>query len=167
VWFGFCCVNDPTYLTRNPIPLSPGFQHTAFCLRAESKLEAGPNYSKHVRRGELVELLSKALLYTEVEAHWQKDAVTTACQTPFTLLDEHKCSSDATQTNVPITSTLAQLASGAAPSSVPVPAMTDDGKRKAPDQLAPEVGAEKRQRTSSPMTLESSATKAGAPASAF
>jgi transducin (beta)-like 1 len=115
-------------------------------LRAESKLETSPNYTKHVRRGELVDLLSKALLYVEVEAHWSKDAVTTSCQTPFTLLDEHRCSADAKQTEIPVADTLSKelTAAEAQPKRV-VASNTDANKRKAPERL--ESDAEKRART--------------------
>lgn len=50
--------------------------------------------SKQVARGELVYLLSKALLYTEVEAHWRGNAMTSNCTASFSLLDKHTCSLD-------------------------------------------------------------------------
>ncbi len=71
-----------------------GFQHSAFVLRAEGRLEQSPNYRKHVPRGELVELLSKALLYTEVEAHWKGNNMTLNCTKEFKLLEPHVCSYD-------------------------------------------------------------------------
>lgn len=58
----------------------------------EGRLEQSPHFSKHIPRGELVELLSKALLYVEVEAHWKGDALTTNCKTGFSLLEPHICS---------------------------------------------------------------------------
>lgn len=58
----------------------------------EGRLEQSPHYTKHIPRGELVELLSKALLYVEVEAHWKGDAMTTNCKTGFSLLESHICS---------------------------------------------------------------------------
>lgn len=69
-----------------------GFQHSAFAIRTEGRLERSPHFSKHIPRGELVELLSKALLYVEVEAHWKGDALTTNCKTGFSLLEPHICS---------------------------------------------------------------------------
>jgi transducin (beta)-like 1 len=60
----------------------------------EGRLEQSPHFSKHIPRGELVELLSKALLYVEVEAHWKGDAMTTNCKTGFSLLEPHLCSLD-------------------------------------------------------------------------
>ena len=71
-----------------------GFQHSAFVLRAEGRLEHSPHYRKHVPRGELVELLSKALLFSEVEAHWKGDTMTMACTNQFKLLEHHTCSFD-------------------------------------------------------------------------
>lgn len=71
-----------------------GFQHSAFVLRAEGRLEHSPHYRKHVPRGELVELLSKALLFSEVEAHWKGDTMTMACTNQFKLLERHTCSFD-------------------------------------------------------------------------
>lgn len=72
----------------------PGFQHAAFAIRMEGKLDQTPHFNKHIPRGELVELLSKALLYVEVEAHWKADAMTTNCKTGFSLLETHVCSLD-------------------------------------------------------------------------
>jgi len=60
----------------------------------EGRLDKSPHFSKHIPRGELVELLSKALLYVEVEAHWKGDAMTTNCKTGFSLLEPHICSLD-------------------------------------------------------------------------
>jgi hypothetical protein len=70
------------------------FQHSAFAIRMEGRLDQSPHFSKHIPRGELVELLSKALLYVEVEAHWKGDAMTTNCKTGFSLLEPHICSLD-------------------------------------------------------------------------
>lgn len=58
----------------------------------EGRLDQSPHIKKHIPRGELIELLSKALLYTEVEAHWKGDGLTTNCSAPFSLLDPHACS---------------------------------------------------------------------------
>ncbi|EPT01568.1 hypothetical protein FOMPIDRAFT_1036248 [Fomitopsis schrenkii] len=71
-----------------------GFQHSAFVLRAEAQLSNSPSHNKHIHRGELVELLSKALLYTEVEAHWRGSNLTANCRSSFSLLERHVCSSD-------------------------------------------------------------------------
>lgn len=73
---------------------SAGFQHSAFVLRAESHLEKTPHFGKHVPRGELIELLGKALLYSEVEAHWKSRTVTANCTNPFSILEPHVCSVD-------------------------------------------------------------------------
>ena len=49
---------------------------------------------KHIPRGELVDLLSKALLYIEVETHWSEGSLTLNCRAPFSLLDKHACDID-------------------------------------------------------------------------
>ena len=72
----------------------PGFDHSAFAICMESRLEESSHFTKHIPRGELIELLSKALLYIEVESHWRGDAMTTNCQTGFSLLETHVCSLD-------------------------------------------------------------------------
>jgi transducin (beta)-like 1 len=59
----------------------------------EGHLERSPYLSKHIPRGELVELLSKSLLYLEVESHWKGDAALTSnCKSGFSLLEPHVCS---------------------------------------------------------------------------
>ncbi|KAM5531714.1 hypothetical protein V8D89_014634 [Ganoderma adspersum] len=92
---------DPFHITADEINClihayfkDSGFQHSAFVLRAEGRLEHSPHYRKHVPRGELVELLSKALLFSEVEAHWKGDTMTMACTNQFKLLEHHTCSFD-------------------------------------------------------------------------
>ncbi|KAF5368495.1 hypothetical protein D9758_002147 [Tetrapyrgos nigripes] len=69
-----------------------GFEHSAFALAKEAHLERSPCFSKHVPRGELVELLSKSLLYTEVEYHFQGGELAANCKTGFSLLETHVCS---------------------------------------------------------------------------
>lgn len=86
-------------ISRNDI-LTPkamltGFQHSAFAIRVEGRLEQSSHFSKHIPRGELVELLSKALLYVEVETHWKGNSMTSTCQTGFSLLEPHFCSATA------------------------------------------------------------------------
>lgn len=71
-----------------------GFHHSAFSLRGEGRLEQSPNFQKIIPRGELIELLSKAQLYREVEAHWTGDSLITNCKTRFSLLETHVCSHD-------------------------------------------------------------------------
>lgn len=78
----------------HPQPL-PGFTHSAFTLRAEAQLDRSPLFHKHIIRGQLVELLCKALLYLEVEHHWKNNQVTLNCTAEFSLLETHQCSSDA------------------------------------------------------------------------
>ncbi|KIY50650.1 WD40 repeat-like protein [Fistulina hepatica ATCC 64428] len=69
-----------------------GFQHSSFSLYNEARLKESPNVHKHIRRGELVELLSKALTYTEVEHHWKDGQLEQNCKAPFSLLEPHTCS---------------------------------------------------------------------------
>ncbi|CCL98106.1 uncharacterized protein FIBRA_00100 [Fibroporia radiculosa] len=131
-----------------------GFQHSAFVLRAEGRLEHSSHFGKHVPRGELVELLSKALLYSEVEAHWKGSVMTANCKSAFSLLEQHICSPDP---SLPATSTYDQSqqmspmseigqqtsshphANGVADSSI---------KRKASTPITDETLVEKRPRTS-------------------
>ena len=70
----------------------PGFNHSAFALRNEGRLQNSPYFTKHIPRGELIDLLSKALLYLEVESHWRADGLTNNCKTGFSLLEPHVCS---------------------------------------------------------------------------
>jgi transducin (beta)-like 1 len=71
-----------------------GFSHSAFSILHEGQLQRTPYVRKHIPRGELIQLLGKALLYQEVEAHWRGDGLTRACQTGFSLLEPHTCSQD-------------------------------------------------------------------------
>lgn len=71
-----------------------GFQHSAFTLRMESRLDHSHHIKKHIPRGELVDRLSKALLYAEVEAHWKGDSFAKNCKSSFALLERHVCSVD-------------------------------------------------------------------------
>ncbi|KIL71635.1 hypothetical protein M378DRAFT_64518 [Amanita muscaria Koide BX008] len=82
--------------------MDSGFTHSAFTLRAEAQLDHSPLFHKHIVRGQLVELLCKALLYLEVEHHWKNNQVTLNCTAEFSLLGSHQCSSDATAKTVPI-----------------------------------------------------------------
>ncbi|KAG6851329.1 hypothetical protein H0H93_005727 [Arthromyces matolae] len=72
--------------------LDSGFVHAAFAIKAECQLDSSPYASKHIQRGELVELLSKSLLYIEVESHWKNDALANNCKSSFSLLEPHICS---------------------------------------------------------------------------
>ncbi|KAK7439835.1 hypothetical protein VKT23_017407 [Stygiomarasmius scandens] len=69
-----------------------GFEHSAFVLAKESGIECSPYFSAHIRRGELVELLAKSLLYIEAEYHYEVGAPANKCQSRFTLLGSHVCS---------------------------------------------------------------------------
>jgi len=75
------------------VPL--GFTHSAFTLCNESALKNSPWFRQHIPRGELIELLSKALLYLEVESHWHGNELITSCKNKFSLLEHHVCSSSA------------------------------------------------------------------------
>ncbi|KDR85615.1 hypothetical protein GALMADRAFT_234582 [Galerina marginata CBS 339.88] len=77
-----------------------GFNHSAFALRNEGRLQNSPFFTKHIPRGELVDLLSKALLYLEVESHWRADGLTTNCKSGFSLLEHHVCSLETPQDKI-------------------------------------------------------------------
>ena len=128
--------------------------HSAFVLRAEGHLDKSAHFGKHVPRGELVELLSKALLYSEVEAHWRGNAMTKNCKAPFTLLDKHVCALDPSMTPVTILQTLPSI-------DVPLPTTNGTGeKRKASSPTADDGSGhkEKRARTEE-MELESATSE--------
>ncbi|KAL1739046.1 WD40-repeat-containing domain protein [Schizophyllum fasciatum] len=74
-----------------------GLQHTAYCLRTESQLDSSPSFSTYIPRGELIELLSKALLYIEVEHHWRRTPETKSCKNGFSLLQRHTCAPSGTK----------------------------------------------------------------------
>ncbi|KAF4611781.1 hypothetical protein D9613_004153 [Agrocybe pediades] len=71
-----------------------GFDHSAFALRNESGLDDATIFKTHIARGELINLLGKAMLYMEVEAHWKSDGLRTDCKGAFTLLGRHSCSDE-------------------------------------------------------------------------
>lgn len=71
-----------------------GFVHTAYSLCSESRLRYAPRFKRHIPRGELVEILSKSLLYKEVEAHYKGGEQVQTCRQNFSLLEAHNCSSD-------------------------------------------------------------------------
>ncbi|KAF8079015.1 WD40 repeat-like protein [Lyophyllum atratum] len=75
--------------------LDSGFTHSAFAVKMEGQLDRSPHASKHIPRGELIELLGKSLLYLEVESHWKGDALTNNCKSGFSLLEPHVCSLEA------------------------------------------------------------------------
>lgn len=87
---------------------------------SESALQNSPWFCKHIPRGELIELLSKALLYIEVESHWRGNELMTGCKNKFSLLEHHVCSSDAFSIVSP-----KSPASSAASHPVPPKAPTD------------------------------------------
>jgi transducin (beta)-like 1 len=109
---------------------------------------------KQIPRGELIELLIKALLYTEVEAHWRgNNDMTGNCGTGFTLLETHVCS-----LNPSINPTVKLSANPASFAALPGPqsASTADSvqKRKASTPVAEEGHSDKRQRTDEPSNVE-------------
>ncbi len=113
-------------------------------LHAEAHLDKSPHYGTHVPRGELVELLSKALLYSEVEAHWRGNAMTSNCKSSFSLLERHMCSLDS---NLPPTVTFQPPPT----TEIPPPYINGSNgtaeKRKASPSAAEELPREKRART--------------------
>lgn len=67
-----------------------GFEHAAFSLRSEARLDKSTNFQKQVPHGELVDLLGRALLFNSVESH---PSGRHGCNSPISLLDKHVCSS--------------------------------------------------------------------------
>ena len=86
-----------------------GLQHSAFTLRMEARLDHSHHIKRPVPRGELLELLSKALLYTEVEKHWKGDSLAANCKASFSLLEHHVCSLDAEEPSESINGQLGTL----------------------------------------------------------
>ncbi|KAI0003805.1 WD40 repeat-like protein [Russula compacta] len=138
-----------------------GFQHTAFSLLNEGHLHHSVHLEKHIPRGELIELLIKALLYTEVEAHWRgNNDMTGNCTTGFSLLETHVCSLN--PSIKPTVKLSANPATGTASVSV-IPGLrsatasepSDSAqKRKASTPVAEEGPSEKRQKTDEANNLE-------------
>ncbi|KAF8591928.1 WD40 repeat-like protein [Ramaria rubella] len=141
-----------------------GFHHSSFALRAEGRLDLSPHAKTPIRRGELVDLLSKALLYTEVEAHWKLDANAAKCTVPFSLLVPHVCSVCPPRRQPTPTS----VSASPRPELFPPPHINgtihDIGtaqKRKASPKVFVDVRAEKRLCTSEDVEM-----RGGEPASA-
>ncbi|KAJ6486065.1 WD40 repeat-like protein [Mycena vitilis] len=117
-----------------------GFKHTAFSLCMEGRLESSSNFSKHIPRGELIELLSKSLLYREVECHWKADHLALNCRAEFSLLDKHICSTEPPKPkSIPLIYTQRSFGQNRVSS-------VTDGKRKASPASGADGPAEKRAR---------------------
>jgi transducin (beta)-like 1 len=121
-----------------------GFQHAAFTLRSEAQLELSPYFKQHIPRGELVELLSKALLFTEAEKHWKGNF---ACKSGFSLLTPHVCNAELPKSITKRTDP--PVAAQQRPEQPPPNGILDDAiaKRKATPPPSSETRAEKRART--------------------
>jgi transducin (beta)-like 1 len=120
-----------------------GFKHTAFSLCKEGRLENSPSFAKHIPRGALVDLLSKSLLYGEVESHWKADHLALNCKAEFSLLEPHVCSLEPPKPkSIPLPPTYTQRPLG---QSNRINGTTD-GKRKASPLSGGEGPAEKRPR---------------------
>jgi transducin (beta)-like 1 len=104
---------------------------------------------KHIPRGELIELLIKALLYTEVEAHWRgNNDMTGNCTTGFSLLETHVCSlNPSIKPTVKLSAnpTPVPIIAGPQPASASEPSDSTQ-KRKASTPVAEEEHSEKRQK---------------------
>ncbi|KAJ2934295.1 hypothetical protein H1R20_g2775, partial [Candolleomyces eurysporus] len=81
-----------------------GLKHSAFTILNEGRIQNSPYLARHIPRGELIDLLGKALLYLEVESHWRPDAVTNNCKSGFSLLEPHVCSSESVSSKPPVVS---------------------------------------------------------------
>ncbi|EPZ35310.1 hypothetical protein O9G_000706 [Rozella allomycis CSF55] len=73
-----------------------GFLHSSFSLAHESHLFSRLKGDVQVATGALVTLLQKALLYTEVETHFNENGSEKRCHQPFSLLQPHVCQEDNT-----------------------------------------------------------------------
>lgn len=112
----------------------------------EGRLESSPNWEKFVPRGELIELLSKALLYIEVETHWKNDTLTANCMAPFTLLDTHVCKLDTS-------SSMETIAITSNP-----PDIDANSKRKAAESISVDESHKRVRRSSEDMDIETNAS---------
>ncbi|TCD68083.1 hypothetical protein EIP91_011536 [Steccherinum ochraceum] len=144
-----------------------GFQHSAFVLRAEGRLDRTSLSRTHIPRGELVELLSKALLYAEAESHWRGSSYLANCKAPFSVLQPHVCDVEdaphSTRTFVP-----APIPPETAPSFSSPNTNGSAEKRKADAATVDSSRKEKRARTEEMIDLDSVAssippTKASSP----
>ncbi|KAF8347055.1 WD40 repeat-like protein [Amanita rubescens] len=135
--------------------IDSGFAHSAFTLRAEAQLDRSPLFHKHIIRGQLVELLCKALLYLEVEHHWKNSQVTLNCTAEFSLLDSHQCSTDAgakmmSLSQLPVTQERAVYQNG-------VPTVSETVNKRKESPMALDEPSEKRaKRESEDMHADSS-----------
>ncbi len=121
-----------------------GFEHSAFVIRAEAKLEQSPSFHKHIPRGELVELLAKALLFVEVESHWKPNSQEN-CKTSFSLLEPHVCS---LEPNVPPSMPFIPVHPAPPKNNGVVNDVLDaNAKRKADTPNGDDIRAEKRAKT--------------------
>ncbi|KDQ20275.1 hypothetical protein BOTBODRAFT_62590 [Botryobasidium botryosum FD-172 SS1] len=128
-----------------------GFRHTSFCLRNEARLDVSPNLSVPIPRGEAVTLLRKALLYSEVEAHWRKDGASMKCTSPFSLLRPHVCDCNISETPVSPVPTPRPELFPPPPPPAPKPAVNgvaSTEKRRSTSQT--DDRADKRPRTKEP-----------------
>ncbi|KZV99026.1 WD40 repeat-like protein [Exidia glandulosa HHB12029] len=78
--------------------IDAGFEHAAYNLRSEARLDTTSDKKSHIQRHLLVQLLAKALLYVEVESHYREDGKTVQCTAPFSLLKKHVCSTSPRRT---------------------------------------------------------------------
>ncbi|KAG6873839.1 hypothetical protein C0995_010451 [Termitomyces sp. Mi166 len=128
--------------------LSPGFTHSAFAIKMEGQLDRSPYASKHIQRGELIELLSKSLLYIEVESHWKNDALANSCKSSFSLLEPHVCSASELAIKQPsqVTSAPETSEDMTLKSTKPNGSMTDGAskRKESPTSAHAEGPAEKR-----------------------
>ena len=105
-----------------------------------------------------MDLLSKALLYTEVEAHWRGNSLSAHCRSSFSLLERHVCSSEPHATGPNVSHQAgramdvdAQAAQPHANGATGMNGTTDPvTKRKATTPTGEEAPKEKRARTVPP-----------------
>ncbi|KAG7452210.1 WD40 repeat-like protein [Guyanagaster necrorhizus] len=138
--------------------LDCGFIHSAFNICQEGQLERSPNFKKHIPRGELAELLSKALFYTAIEAHIRGGEVAANCRARFSLLENHVCSPDPPQqvvTTLLVPTLLTPVVKESSTIAKPVENVQPTGKPKAtPTPTFTSENAEKGLKRSEDMDID-------------
>lgn len=138
-----------------------GLKHSAFTILNEGRIQNSPYLARHIPRGELIDLLGKALLYVEVESHWRRDAVTTNCNSGFSLLEPHVCSSESVASKPPVVSL--PPASSAAPQSLSAKSQSQasSSSRQPLPQTSSQMQNSQQRISSGPPESVSTSSKAG------
>lgn len=73
--------------------LESGFVHSAYAFGHESYVAKSQIDTKQVPPGALISFIQKGLQYVEMESHVNEDGTENVCDTPFSVVDKHTCSS--------------------------------------------------------------------------